>query len=518
MSDESSNIISVPPPGGDFTLWPYLDTLYRWVETQGWFAGEVAPAWRDYARLGPNDAAELPDAKDPDQHDRLLRFWSWFALERPLAGGDRPVDRFLTAHAGDLTEEGRALYEGLGRSVFGAFKVTKALAGRLLVLEALADGTHYAITDRAFSTELQKGDLVVGRLYPYEDGYLADPDVHIGDMHEAPQGGGLTASDAEHQYFEAMVPSKGHVMDVVDALLLQIDSPVTADDVLEMMKQSESLEALTDELYATPAYKLRYLHMRDRSLLDELLQELWDTAGPLQEAQLEGEDAMALTRAVRQALRAIAEGDEATLRPMLAPRGFVPMYLELFGIKGLQRLTDVMDGVPTTGVRAKHQLLPKDGGIFTTASWGQGNDRHAAGLVAFKNEQEAWEISDIAPPEPATHAVARAFEKASHLGWATGNAPDPVEARLRAAVQEVGYGVHDTIDLFRLWRDFKAAADPDLSQPAIWAAGVELADARYRNEDVDVKVLAKAYGVFPRAIEGAADQIDEALRKANPEA
>jgi hypothetical protein len=77
--------------------------------------------------------------------------------------------------------------------------------------------------------------------------------------------------------------------------------------------------------------------------------------------------------------------------------------------------------------------------------------------------------------------------------------------------------VHDTIDLFRLWRDFKAAADPDLSQPGIWAAGVELADSRYRNEDVDIKVLSKSYGVFPRAIEGAADQIDETLRKAHPD-
>jgi hypothetical protein len=518
MSDESSNIISVPPPGGDFTLWPYLDTLYRWVETQSWFTDEVAPAWRDYARLGEKDPSDLPDAKDPDAHDKLLRFWSWFALERPLADGSRPVDRFLTAHAKDLTDEGKALYEGLGRSVFGAFKVTKALPGRLLVLEGLADEAHYTITDRAFSTELQKGDLVVGRLYPHEDGFLPDPDVHIGDMHEAPQGGKLTASDAEHQYYAAMVPSKGHVMDVLDALLLQIDSPVSADDLLEMLKQSESLEALTDELFAAPAYKLRYLHMRDRSLLDELLNELWDTAGPLQEAELESEDAMTLTRAVRQALRAIAEGDEATLRPMLAPRGFVPMYLELFGLKGVQRLTDVMDGVPATGVRTKHQLLPKDGGIFTTATWGQGNDKHTAGLVAFKNEAGAWEISDIAPAEPASLTVTRAFEKASHLGWATGNAPDPVEARLRAAVQEVGYSVHDTIDLFRLWRDFKAAADPDLSQPGIWAAGVELADGRYRNEDVDVKVLAKAYGVFPRAIEGAADQIDEALRQANPEA
>lgn len=517
MSHDTSNIISVPPPGGEFTLAPYLDTLYRWAEAQPWCEPELGPAWVAFAQPGPKDPQGLPDAQDPDAHDRLLRFWGWFALERPLGEGDRPIDRFLAAHMGDLTEEGRALYADLGRSIFGAFKVAKALPGRQVTLEALTDETHYTISDRALASELHKGDLVVGRLYPYQGAYLADPDLHIGDMHEAPAARAITAPVAESEYFAAMVPSKGHVMDVLDALLMQVDSPITADDLLEMMKGAESLEALIDELFAAPAYKFRYLHMRDRSLLDELLQELWDTAGPLQDAQLDSEDALALTRTVRQALKAIADGDLATLMPMVAPKGFLPMYLELFGLRGLQRLADLTDGVPATGVRAKHQLLPKDGGIFTQAVWGQGHDRHAAGLVSFKNTAGTWEVSDIAPADNASPAVMRAFEKATHLGWAEALAPDPVEARLRAAIQEVGYSVHDAIDLFRLWRDFKGATDPDLSQPGIWAAGIELADGRYRNEDVDVKVLAKSYGVMPRAIEGAADQIDEALRKLNPD-
>ncbi|MNS40819.1 hypothetical protein D3C72_731510 [compost metagenome] len=517
MSHDASNIISVPPPGGDFTLGPYLDTVYRWAEAQGWCQPELETGWKFFAQPGPQDAPGLPDAKDPDAHDQLLRFWSWFALERKLSEGDRPIDRFLAAHAKDLTDEGRATYEGLGRSVFGAFKVAKTMPGRLVVLEGLAEGDAYSIPDRALANELQKGDLVVGRLYPFQDAYLADPDIHIGDMHEAPPARRITAPEAEAEYYAAMVPSKGHVMDVIDALLVQIDSPLTADDVFEMIKQAASLEAFLDEVYAAPLYKLRYLHMRDRSLLDELLQELWDTAGPLQDAQLDTEDALALTRTVRQALKAIAEGDLEALRPLLTPKGFLPMYLEIFGMRGIQRLSDVMDGVPATGVRAKHQLLPKDGGIFTTASWGQGAERHAAGLVSHKTTDGTWQVSDVAPAEPAPPAVMRAFEKASHLGWAEGNAPDPVEARLRAAVVEVGYSVHDAIDLFRLWRDFKQATDPDLSQPGIWAAGVELADSRYRNEDVDIKALAKSYGVFPRAIEGAADQIDEALRRLQSE-
>src|SRR6478735_10374308 len=105
MSDDVSNIISVPPPGGDFQLWPFLDTLYRWVETQPGFAEEALAAWRAFAP-GAEHATALPDAREPDEHDRLLRFWSHFALERPGASGDRPIDRFLAAHASDLTPEG----------------------------------------------------------------------------------------------------------------------------------------------------------------------------------------------------------------------------------------------------------------------------------------------------------------------------------------------------------------------------------------------------------------------------
>jgi hypothetical protein len=106
-----------------------------------------------------------------------------------------------------------------------------------------------------------------------------------------------------------------------------------------------------------------------------------------------------------------------------------------------------------------------------------------------------------------------AFDRAHQLGWASEQAADPVETHLRRAIEEVGYSVHDAIDLLRMWRDFKRAAEPDLSQPAIWAAGCELADTRFRNEDLDVKVLAKSYRVMPRAIEEAADRIEDTLRE-----
>jgi hypothetical protein len=267
-----------------------------------------------------------------------------------------------------------------------------------------------------------------------------------------------------------------------------------------------------DELVAAPAYKLRYLHLRDRSLLDELMQELWDTSGPLQDADLSPPDATALARTVREALRAIAEGDAATLTQISDPKGFVPLYLDLFGMKGVQRLAGVQDGPPATAIRTKHQLLPKDGGIFTTLSWGKDTDKHAAGMVAYATVDGRWLLSDISPPETAGPAMIMAFDRAQHLGWGDAPPRDEVEGLLRKAVQEVGYSVHDTIDLFRLWRDFANAAQPDLAQPAIWAAGLELADSRYRNENLDVKVLSKSYGVMPRAIEDAADTIDETLR------
>ncbi|MFP5503108.1 MAG: hypothetical protein ACLGIN_11520 [Candidatus Sericytochromatia bacterium] len=509
MDLEPSKIIPVQAQAEDFSLWPYLNTLYRWCETQPWFADQAEAAWAAFS--GEN--GPLPDAQDPDQHDRLLRFWSWFALDRSLEDGRRPVTRFLEAHLKDLSDEGKTIFDELTRSHFGVFRVQQALPGRLALLEDMATNARFSLTDKAITQELQKGDLVVGRLYPHGEAYVADPDVHIGHITEAGQEPRLTPPEAEARFYAAMVPAKGHVLDVIDALLVQVDSPLYAEDLQEMIKEAASLEEVVDQLYTVPAYKLRYLHMRDRALFDELLQELWETAGPLQQAELRPEEAAALTRTVRQGLRAIAEGDEAALLALADPKGFLPLYLELFGMKALKRLSDVAHGGPGSNVKHRHQLLPKDGGILTTMSWERDGDRHQAAVSAFATPKGEWRLADLAPPEPPSPAVVKAFEKATHLGWA-GLPADPVEAHLRRAIEEVGYSVHDAVDLLRLWREFKALAGPDMAQPGIWAAGVELLDCRYRNEDPDVKALAKSYKAMPYAIEQAAAQIDETLRKA----
>lgn len=511
MSTEPPKIFQVAPAVEDFTVWPYLDTLYRWMETQPWYAEEMPEAWLKFAAGAPQ-----PDSADPDTHDRLLRFWAWFALDRPLGSGERPIERFLREFAGDLTAEGRAIYERLTQTIYGVFRVQRTMPGRLALLEDMASGARYGLHERALTEELQRGDLVVGRLYPFGEAYVADPDVHIGHLSEAPPNHRVDPLEAEARYYADLVPAKGPALDVLDALLLQVDSPLTADDVFDMLRDATSLEDLLRELYGTPVYRLRYLHMRDRSLLDELMQELWETSGPLEEANLRTEDAAALTRTVRAGLRAIAEGDEAGLLALLDPQGFLPLYLELFGVAGLQRLADVTAGAPGAALRARHQLMPKDGGIFTLLEWGKDSDKHAVGVVSHATTEGQWRLVDLSPPEGATHAMLRAYEHARDLGFA-GEPADAVEGRLRGAIDEVGYSVHDTIDMVRLWREFKTLAQPDISQPSIWAAGVELLDSRYRNENLEIKVLARSYGVMPKAIEGAADAIDAALREADAE-
>lgn len=497
----------------EFPLWPFLETLYRWAETQAWCAPEQLDAWRAYTR----DVAGLPDAipslDDPDQHDRVLRFWAWFHLDRPLDAteGATPLAEFLARCGDDLTAEGRAVYASLSHTRYGAFKVLRQF--RATFLEDLRTGERLVLNPGALCDELLVGDLVIGRLYPHGEGYEGDPDLHIGHVSEL--GGerpALTPPGVEARFYAAMVPAKGAVMDVLDALLLQVDSPLTADDVFELVRTAASAEEVIETLYASPAYRMRYLHLRDRSLLDELLHELWDTSGPLQDAELSGEDATALARLVREGLRAIAEGNGPALEALIDPKGFIPLYLDLFGMGGLQRLTDVASGAPERGMRTRHQLLPRDGGIFTTLTWGERTNKHAVGMIATPRPGGGWQIGDVSLPEGASPALTLAFDRAQNLGWATPEAADAVEGHLRRAVDEVGYSVHDTIDLIRMWREFKESAQPDLSQPAIWAAGCELADTRFRNEDLDVKVLAKSYRVMPRAIEQAADQIEATMR------
>src|SRR5207302_533652 len=112
------------------------------------------------------DAPKLPDPTDPDLHDRVLRFWAWFTLDRPLAGGsDRPIDRFVASHQRDLTRQGKDAYDALGKTVFGAFRVHVKF--RLASLEKLSGGPRLSLATGALADELQHGDLVVGRLYPW---------------------------------------------------------------------------------------------------------------------------------------------------------------------------------------------------------------------------------------------------------------------------------------------------------------------------------------------------------------
>lgn len=513
MTTPPSKIIPVSAQTEEFSLGQFLDTLYRWTETQPWCEDQLLAAWHVYTQTDQ----PLPDPEEPDEHDRLFRFWNWYALDRQVEGHNaRPIDLFVQAHAKDLTDEGRTVYQELARTVYGVYRVQSVMPGRLVVLENMATQARHHLHEKSLADELQKGDLVVGRLYPHGEGFLADPDVHIGHVSEAPEGYTIDAPGAETCYFTAMVPSKGHVLDVLDALLLQVDSPLTADDVVEMIKTSGSVEELVDTLYRSPAYKMRYLHMRDRSLVDELLNELWDTTGPLQEAELNREDAAALTRTVRLGLKAIAEGDRDMLLTLADPKGFLPLYLDLFGMPALQKLADVQGGPPGPSARPTHQLLPKDGGIFTTFLWERDGEKHTAGVVAHGTAKGDWRLSDLSPPEKARPTVLMAYDSAKNLGWATPEPPDAVEGYLRASVVEVGYSVHDTIDLFRLWRDFKTAENPDLAQPGIWAAGVELADAKLRNENPDLKMLAKSYRVMPWAIENAAQQIEAAMKKLYP--
>lgn len=511
MSERGDLLPIGGPQASEFPVWPYLDTLYRWIETQPWFEAAFASAWEGFR---PAPDLPLPDPKDPDGIDRSLRFWAYFALDHELAPGDRPIDRFLGSEGAALTPEGRAAYEALATTVYGAFKVSRVVPGRLVTLEALAGTERYRVIDPAFAAELQVGDLVVGRLYAHEDAFWPDPDVVIGHLSEAPERdfSGVDARWAEKRYFQTLVSPKGHVLDVIDALLMRVDSPLLADEVAALVPESESLEQLVNELYASPGFRLRYLSMRDRGLLDEVLRELWETSAPLERAELEPEAAEALSRTVAQALQAIAHGDAEALRALADPDGCVPIYLDWFGLAGLKKLTDTDEQAPGLGAVTRHQLLPKDGGIFTTVKWQKGKDKFVAGVSAHATPDGHWLITDFSPPDDAPGQLVSRYDQAKKYMGTKPTTADVVEAFLWGAVREVGYAVHDAVDLVKIWREFKALAAPDLAQPAIWAAGVELADARYRNEDPDVKVLAKAYRVLPHAITQAADRIQEVLR------
>jgi len=223
----------------------------------------------------------------------------------------------------------------------------------------------------------------------------------------------------------------------------------------------------------------------------------------------------------------VAEDPEAIGR-LLAPNEQAAEMLDLFGFAVFDILLKTVLGREQLGVT---RAVETENGRYVHVEYAwpepgqKDNSYTAADVVAVRLEQVegAWRVVEINPASadlPLTGGRARGILASSKALSEKDKVPaepwilpvalyggllqipvqatamdDAVEELLLPGLQHRTYGVMSLLRGRRLWRDFKAAAQPHLGQPAGWAAAVEFIVSEQNMRSQTQAAAAKNYKV-----------------------
>lgn len=228
---------------------------------------------------------------------------------------------------------------------------------------------------------------------------------------------------------------------------------------------------------------------------------------------------------VEQLIAATVAEDPQTLRAHLLPGGQADDALDLFGFVVFDILLKTVLGRERLGlVRA----IEADEGraVFIEYAWpdpAAGRGYTAVDVVAVRLERAdgGWRVTEINPASadlPLNTLRATSILAGTQVMSDEGKLPsepwvlpvalyagllqlplrpeamaDPVEAALLPGLQARGFGLLPLIYGRRLWRDFRAAARPDLDRPAVWAAAVEFILSEHSNRGETQAAVGRQY-------------------------
>jgi len=260
-------------------------------------------------------------------------------------------------------------------------------------------------------------------------------------------------------------------------------------------------------------------------MIDE--QTVWDDIWPI----------------VERLIAATLAEDPQAIRPLLLPGGQAADALDLYGFVVFDILLKTILGRERLGlVRA----IEADGGqaIFIEYAWpdpAAGRGYTAVDVVAVRLERAAggWLVDEINPAAvdlplnsaraagilAGTQAMSEAgklpaepwvlpvalYAGALQLPLAPGAAADAVEAALLPGLQARSFGLRPQLFGRRLWRDFVAAARPELDRPAVWAAAVEFIIGEQSGREQTQAAVGRAYRAPLGGVAGRVKHITRAL-------
>lgn len=232
---------------------------------------------------------------------------------------------------------------------------------------------------------------------------------------------------------------------------------------------------------------------------------------------------------VEALIQATVAEDAEAIGHLLAPNEQAAEMLDLFGFAVFDILLKTVLGREQLGIT---RAVETENGRYVHIEYAwpepgkKDNSYTAADVVTVKLEQKiegAWRVVDINPASadlPLTGGRARGILASSKALSEKDKVPaepwilpvalyggllqipvqvtamgDTVEELLLPGLQHRTYGVMSLLRGRRLWRDFKAAAQPNLGQPAGWAAAVEFIISEQNMRSQTQAAAAKNYKV-----------------------
>ena len=208
---------------------------------------------------------------------------------------------------------------------------------------------------------------------------------------------------------------------------------------------------------------------------------------------------------VQVLLAALVQDEADTVGSSLVPGGFIDVGRQIFGLDAVS--------VPLGFAAGPHHLslTTMQAGDHAAVVELQGRDQEENQLtsssVFLTRTGDGWQVEDIWPVAVGEDLEIERIPEPTGLFYAgdlqleplESASLDPVEARLVPGLQEAGIGLHLIERSIHLWRTYSEAAEPDLGDPAAWAAALHLVLLLLEEQEPDPELVVGFYGATESA-------------------
>jgi len=110
----------------------------------------------------------LFDLMPVEPHQRRIMALDWFIFDYKMPDTNQGVlDDFIQNY--DTHPDNKEICAGFKNNWYGIFEVVALKTGKETILRELFGATQHHVTDTALTKFIQKGDVIIGRILPFED-------------------------------------------------------------------------------------------------------------------------------------------------------------------------------------------------------------------------------------------------------------------------------------------------------------------------------------------------------------